>query len=45
MWWKGIDFLHFENIAMPCQNFLRPGEVSEEQKVEAVLFAGVVCWH
>ena len=25
---------------MPCQNFLTPGEVSEEQEVETVLFAG-----
>ena len=40
MWWKGPDFLHFENIDMPCQSFLRPGEVFEEQKVEIVLFAG-----
>ena len=39
MWWMGPDFLHLENIDMPCQNFLRPGEVSEEQKVETVLFA------
>ena len=40
LWWKGPDFLQFENIAMPCQSFLRPGEVSEEQKAETVLFAG-----
>ena len=39
MWWKGPDFLHFENIDMPCQSFLRP-EVSEGQKVETVLFTG-----
>ena len=39
MWLMGPDFLHLENIDMPCQNFLRPGEVSEEQKVETVLFA------
>ena len=39
MWWMGPDFLHLENIDMPYQNFLRPGEVSEEQKVETVLFA------
>ena len=38
--WKGPDFLQFENIDMPCQSFLRPGEVSEEQKAETVLFAG-----
>ena len=25
---------------MPCQSFLRPGEVPEEQRVETVLFAG-----
>ena len=40
MWWKDLDFPHFENIDMPCQSFLRPGEVSEEQKVATVLFAG-----
>ena len=40
MWWKSPDFLHFENIDMPCQSFLRPGEVSEGQKVETVLFTG-----
>ena len=25
---------------MPCQSFLRPGEVPKEQRVETVLFAG-----
>ena len=40
LWWRGPDFLYLENIDTPCQNFLRAGEVSEEQKVEAVLFAG-----
>ena len=40
MWWKSLDFLQFENIDMPCQEFLRPGGVSEEQKAETVLFAG-----
>ena len=39
MWWKGPDFLHLENIDTPCQNFLRPGEVSEEQKIKTVLLA------
>ena len=39
MWWKGPDFLHLENIDTPWQNFLRPGEVSEEQKIETVLLA------
>ena len=38
--WKGPDFLQFHNIGMPCQSFLRLGEVSEEQKAETVLFAG-----
>ena len=36
---EGYRFLQFENIDMPCQSFLRPGEVSEEQKAETVLFA------
>ena len=40
MWWKDPEFLHLENIDMSCHNFLRPGEVSEEQKVETVLLAG-----
>ena len=40
MWWKGPDFLHLENIDTRCQNFLRPGKVSEEQKIETVLLAG-----
>ena len=40
MWWKGPDFLHLENINTPCQNFLRPREISEEQKVKAVLYTG-----
>ena len=40
LWWKVSGFLQFKNIDMPCQSFLRPGEVSEEQKAETVLFAG-----
>ena len=40
MWWKGPDFLHLENIDTPWQNFLRPGKVSEEQKIVTVLLAG-----
>ena len=39
-WWKGPDFLQFENTDMPCHGFLRVGEVSEKQKAETVLFAG-----
>ena len=38
--WKGLDILQFEKIDMLCQSFLRLEEVSEEQKVEAVLFVG-----
>ena len=40
MWWKGPEFLHLENIDTRGQNFLRPGKVSEEQKIETVLLAG-----
>ena len=40
LWWKGPDFLQFENIGMPCQSLFRLKEVSEEQKAETVLFAG-----
>ena len=40
MWWKGPDVLHLENIDTPWQNFLRPGKVSEEQKIVTVLLAG-----
>ena len=40
IWWKGPNFLDLENIDMPCQNFLRPGKICEEQMVETVLFAG-----
>ena len=40
LWWKDPDFLQFENIDVPRQSFLRPGKVSEKQKVETVLFAG-----
>ena len=39
MWWKGPDLLHLENIDTPWQNFLRPGKVSEEQKIETMLLA------
>ena len=41
LWQKDSDFLQFENIDMPCQKFLNSGEVSEEQEVETVLFAGI----
>ena len=40
LWWEGPDFLQFKSIDMLCQSFLRPVEVSEEQKAETVLFAG-----
>ena len=40
LWWNGPEFLQFEDIDIPCQRFLRPGELSEEQKAETVLFAG-----
>ena len=36
--WMYVPISSLENIDMPCQNFLTPGEVSEEQKVETVLF-------
>ena len=32
MWLMGPDFLHLENIDMPCQNFLKPGEFLKNRR-------------
>ena len=37
MWWKGPDFLHYEDIQTPCQSFLRPEIVPEVKCVQVAL--------